>query len=102
MFIKFDDSDMLNFFESEPISIGEEREANFIYSIKDNYQFSMILTVDTYKKQMDISIRYDNNTIFSGQFDNVIEIKRSEDVLLVEMEDKKRLVIKNILAWELL
>lgn len=31
MFIKFDDLDMLEFFENEPISIGEEGEAKYIY-----------------------------------------------------------------------
>lgn len=94
MFTKFDDLDMLDFFENEPISIGEEGEAKFIYSIKDNHQFSMTLTVDTYAKKIDISISYGNNTIFSGEFDNVHEIKKSEDVLLVEMEPPKRLVLK--------
>lgn len=94
MFIKFDDLDMLDFSENEPISIGEEGEAKFIYSIKDNHEFSMMFTVDTYAKQIDISVMYINNTIFAGQFDNVLEIRKSEDVLLVEMESKKRLVLK--------
>jgi hypothetical protein len=94
MFIKFDDLDMLDFFENQPISIGEEGEAKFIYSIKDSREFSMTLVLDAYAKQIDISVTYGNNTIFAGQFDNVLEIKKSEDVLLVEMEGKKRLVIK--------
>lgn len=94
MFIKFDDLDMLVFFENDPISVGEEDEAIFIYSIKDSHQFSMILTVDTYAKIIDISVRYSDNTIFAGEFDNVLEIRKSEDVLLVEMENKKRLVLK--------
>ena len=94
MFIKFDDLDMLDFFENEPISIGEEGEAKFIYSVKDSQQFSMTLTVDTYAKRIDISIRYSDNTIFAGGFDNVLEISKSGDVLLVKMENKKRLVLK--------
>lgn len=94
MFIKFDDLDMLEFFENEPIAIGEEGEAKFIYSIKDEHQFSMTLTVDTYAKKIDIYVRYSDNTIFAGEFDNVLEIRKSEDVLLVEMEGKKRLVLK--------
>lgn len=94
MFIKFDDLDMLDFFENEPISIGEEDEAKFIYSIKDSCQFSMRLMVDTYAKTIDIFVRYGDNTIFAGEFDNVHEIRKSEDVLLVEMENKKRLVLK--------
>lgn len=94
MFIKFDDLEMLDFFENGPISIGEEGEAKFIYSIKDSHQFSMTLTVDTYAKIIEISVRYSDNTIFTGEFDNVLEIRKSEDVLLVEMENKKRLVLK--------
>ncbi len=94
MFIKFDDLDMLDFFENAPISIGEEGEAKFIYSIKDSYQFSMTLTVDTYAKKIDISVRYSDNTIFAGEFDNILEIRKVEDVLLVEMENKKRLMLK--------
>ena len=94
MLIKFDDLDMLEFFENEPISIGEESEGNMIYSIKDNRQFSMALTVDTYGKKVDIYIRYNDNAVFAGEFDNVLEIRKSGDVLLVEMEGEKRLVLK--------
>ena len=94
MFIKFDDLDMVDFFENQPIPIGEEGEAQFIYSIKDRHQFSMTLTVDAYAKKVDISVMYSDNTIFAGEFDNVLEIRKSEDVLFVEMENKKRLVIK--------
>lgn len=94
MFIKFDDSDMLCFFENEPIFIGEEGEAKFIYIIKDSCNFSMTFTVDTYAKTIDISVGYIDNIIFSGEFDNVHEIRKSEDILFVEMENKKRLVLK--------
>lgn len=94
MFIKFDDLDMFEFFENEPIVIGEEGEANFIYSMKDSHQFSMTLTVDTYAKKINISVSYGDNTIFAGEFDNVLEIRKSENVLIVEMEGQKRLVLK--------
>ena len=94
MFIKFDDFDMLDFFEIDPLVIGEKEESKFIYSIKDSRQFSMTLVVDTYAKMIDISVRYSDNTIFAGEFDNVLEIRKSEDVLLVEMKNKKRLVLK--------
>ncbi len=98
MFIKFDDSDMLDFFEKEPISIGEEDAAIFMYSIEDSSRFSMTLTIDTYAKQIHIFIEYNNNTIFSGQFDNVLEIKKSDDVLLVDVGGQKRLVIKKFIC----
>lgn len=94
MFIKFDELDILDFFENEPISIGEDGEARFIYSIKDDHQFSMTLTIDTYEKKVDILVKYSDNIIFAGEFDNVLEIRKSEDILLVEMENNKRLVLK--------
>lgn len=90
---------MLDFFENEPISIGEEGEGKFIYSIRDSCQFSMTLTVGTYAKTIDISVRYSDNTIFAGEFDNVLEIRKSEDVLLVEMGSKKTLSVKKTLLF---
>ena len=94
MCIKFDDFDMLDFFENEPVFVGEEEGGESIYSIKDRNSFTLILTTDIYAKKIDISITHENNTVFAGQFQNIFEIRKSEDVLLVEMEGKKRLVIK--------
>ena len=94
MFIKFDDLDMFDFFISDPVYIGEKEAAHFIYSIEDDYMFSMSLMVDTYGQKIDVSVSYDNNIVFAGQFDNILEIRKSEDVLLVEMESEKRLIIK--------
>ena len=85
---------MLDFFENEPITIGEDGEAKFIYFMKDSCQLSITLTVDTYAKTIDISVRYSDNTIFVGEFDNVFEIRKNEAVLIVEMKNKKRLVLK--------
>lgn len=94
MCVKFDDFDMLDFFENEPVFVGEEEGGEYLYSIKDSKSFTLILTTDIYAKKIYISITHDNNTIFAGQFQNVFEIRKSEDVLFVEMEGKKRLVIK--------
>ena len=77
MFIKFDTLEMLDFFENEPIFIGEEIEGKVIYSIKDNSQLSMMVTIDTYAKKIDISVSYLCNTVFSGEFDKVLEIRKS-------------------------
>ena len=94
MFIRFDDLDMLDFFESQPVSIGEEGEAKFIYSFMDEKSLSITMTIDTYVNIVDIYIRYMDNTVFAGEFTGVIEIKKSDDVLLVELEENTRLVVK--------
>ena len=56
MFIKFDDLDMLEFFENEPISLGEEAEPKSISSMKDSHQFWMILRVDSYAKKINMHL----------------------------------------------
>ncbi len=94
MDIKFDELDMLDFFENEPIIVGEIEAGEFIYSLKDSQMFSITLTVDVYMQRINVSISYGNNIVFAGQFENIIEIKKSDNVLLAEMENKKRLVIK--------
>ncbi len=101
MFIKFDDLDMLEFFENEPIFISEKNEAVFMYSTKGENLFSVILTIDTYARKVDISINYSDNIIFSGEFDNVAGIRKSEDVLFIEIEDKRRLVLKKSSVFSL-
>lgn len=93
MCIKFNDFDMLDFFENEPISVGEKAGGEFIYSIKDGNSCTLILTIDIYAKKIAVSIMHDNNTVFAGQFENIIEITKSDDVLLVKM-GKRRLIIK--------
>lgn len=94
MFIKFNDFDMLDFFDNEPICVGEEGEAIFIYSINGNNQFSMTLTVDTYAKQVGISISYIDNIIFDGEFNNVRKIKKESNIMIVCMDSGERVIIK--------
>ncbi len=66
------DNGMLRLYDFETVG--------FIYSIKDDYQFLMTLTVDTYAKRISIFVRYINNTIFAGEFDNVFEIRKDVKV----------------------
>ena len=42
MFIKFDDLDMLDFFENEPISVGKEDEATIYILYKGQSQISLV------------------------------------------------------------
>lgn len=94
MYIKFDDLEMIEFFENNPINVGEDGEGILIYSIKDKEHLSMALTLDIYAKTADISVLYDNNVIFSGEFDNVIEIKKVEKTLVFCLEDEGRVILK--------
>ncbi|MGX1081372.1 hypothetical protein RKD51_002509 [Bacillus sp. SLBN-57] len=47
MFIKYNEYDLLELFESEPVSIADDPEAGeLIYTFKDNQNFKLILTLD--------------------------------------------------------
>ena len=94
MFIRFDDLDLLDFFENEPISVGAIEEDRLIYSTIDRTELSMTMAVDAYSRIIDISINYKNQIVFSSQFQNILEIKKRNDTLLVETEENKRIVIK--------
>ena len=94
MFIRFDDLDLLDFFENEPISVGAIEEDRLIYSTKDRTELSMTMAVDAYSRIIHISINYKNQIVFSSQFQNILEIKKRNDTLLVETEEHKRIVIK--------
>ena len=54
----------------------------------------MLLGSDIYKKSIDISILYQNNTIFKGGFDNIVEIKKSEKCLVFKLEDGSNILLK--------
>lgn len=38
--------------------------------------FLVLVVIDTYAKIIDVSVRYSDNTIFTGEFDNVLEIRK--------------------------
>lgn len=95
MFIKFEDYEMLEFFENEPISVGEVEEGKYIYSIKDGEDISLVLSIDTYAQIVDITIRNNIGTIFSGEFKNVIEIRKNDrNELFIILSGEGRLVLK--------
>ncbi len=94
MFIRFDDLDMLEFFEEDPVPIGDYEEGNLIYSLEDKLGFKLILTLDTYSKKIDISVTYNDNIIFTGEYSEVLEIKKADNNLIVYLSDNKRILLK--------
>ena len=94
MFINYDDLEMLEFFENNPINVGEDGGGLLIYSLEDSTSFAMTLIMDVYAKLISINILYKRNIVFSGEFDGIVEIKKSDTVLIIDLEDRRRLVLK--------
>jgi hypothetical protein len=86
MFIKHDEYELLEFFESEPIFIGDKDAGDLIYSIQNSDDIKLILNICTYEAKSKIAMTYKDNLIFSIELDNVISITKSlEGLKLVSL-----------------
>ena len=69
MYIKYDESELIEFFECEPIPVGDDDGGDLIFTYSDN-EFKLILFISTYEMYVNISIQchldkvfYDENSI---------------------------------------
>ena len=94
MFIKYNELQLLDFFESEPAVIGEYEAGDYIYSYQQN-NFKIVLLISTYEMYIEISITYNNNIIYSQKHDNVLEIRKTDSgILRVLLGKEKTIIIK--------
>ncbi|MED1739327.1 hypothetical protein P4U97_07435 [Bacillus swezeyi] len=95
MFIKYDEYDLLELFESEPVSIADELDAGeLIYTYKDNQNFKLILTMDVYQQTCSLSMTYNDFIVFSGDFKGVTSIKKVENAMIICIEEEERIRVK--------
>lgn len=94
MFIKYNELQLFDFFESEPAVIGEYEVGDYIYSYQQN-NFKIVLLISTYEMYIEISITYNNNIIYSQKHDNVLEIRKTDSgILRVLLGKEKTIIIK--------
>ncbi|MPQ44729.1 hypothetical protein [Clostridium tarantellae] len=65
MYIKYGEYDMLELFNSEPVSIGSIETGELIYSYRNNNDFSLILYINVYAQLSEITLSYKENIIFN-------------------------------------
>lgn len=58
MFIKYDEYDLLEFFETEPDYIIDEETGKLMYVKEDKYGMKMIFHMDVYEQTCSVSINY--------------------------------------------
>lgn len=92
MFIKYDELEIFEFFESDPAIIGEYEAGNLIYSYQQN-NFKIILLISTYEMYIEISITYNDNIIYSQKHDNVLEIRKTDSNNLRVLLNKENTII---------
>ena len=94
MFIKFDETELLDFFESQPIAVGDEDAGDFIYTLTDN-GFKLILFLATYEMYVNISITYNDNIVFWQKYGNVSEIEKIDNYnIKIVLNDKDTVLLK--------
>ena len=94
MFIKYDEVEFFEFFESQPVAIGEYEAGNFLYSYKKN-EFEIILFMSIYEKCIKGSITYKEKLVYSQRYNNVSEIKKTDsNILNVYIDGKESVLIK--------
>ena len=94
MFIKYNELQLFDFFESEPAVIGEYEAGDYIYSYQQN-NFKIVLLISTYEMYIEISITDNNNIIYSQKHDNVLEIRKTDSgILRVLLGKEKTIIIK--------
>lgn len=93
MFIKFDEYALQDFFEKEPVCIGEYEAGNRIYTIEENC-FKLLMEVDTYKAVVELSVSYQGNLVFRGVYKNVEEIRKSDDeAMRIKIENESNSIV---------
>lgn len=93
MFIKYDELELFEFFESEPVVIGEEDAGDWIYTYQKD-DFKIILLLSTYEMYIKISVCYCENIVYAERFNRVIEIKKSDANTLKIIKDEKSILVK--------
>lgn len=94
MYIKYDEYEMLEVFNSEPISVGSVEEGELIYSYKDNQSFSVTLFINVYAQLAELTISYKENIVFNSNIKAVRAIEKVDGALIIDSSDEKRIKLK--------
>ncbi|MDG5471438.1 hypothetical protein P6709_06740 [Jeotgalibacillus sp. ET6] len=95
MFIKYDEYDLIELFQSEPVSItGNLDDGVLIYTYKDDYNFKVILTLDVYEQTSSLSITFKDSIVFSANFSNVTSIKKVDETMVMVVGAEERIKVK--------
>ena len=95
MSIKYDEYDLLELFQSEPVSIsGNIVDGELIYTYKDDQNFKVILNLDVYQQTSSLSITFNDSIVFTGDLNNVTSIKKDDKVMVIHVGEEEKLKVK--------
>lgn len=95
MFIQYNEFELLELFEKEPVSVFDDESGVFIYSKDDNLGFHLVMLMSVYECKCSIGLSYTKykTSIFNLDFDNVDSIKCDKEKMSIVMKNSKKNVI---------
>ncbi|WJV19381.1 hypothetical protein QU593_02415 [Rossellomorea marisflavi] len=105
MFIEYSEYELLELFQSEPISItGNLDDGELMYMYEDDRNFKLIFILDVYKQTVSLSITFKDLIVFKGEFSNVTSMKKDDGILIVYTAGKEnfKVILFNQIGVELL
>ena len=81
MFIKYDEYELLELFESEPIAISDKEAGMFIYTKTDKNSVKIVLSISVYERECILSLSLKERLLFEIQL-NRVEYLASENKCL--------------------
>ncbi|MDO4504324.1 MAG: hypothetical protein Q4B84_04225 [Clostridia bacterium] len=92
MFIKYDEIELLDFFEIEPCFIGDKAACEWMYTYSNN-DFEIVFFISAYEMYVDVSISYKENTVCSEKYTSVSEIRQVDSNTLNVIADRYNITI---------
>lgn len=105
MFIEYSEYELLELFQSEPISItGNLDDGELMYMYEDDRKFKLIFILDVHKQTVSLSITFKDLLVFKGEFSNVTSMKKDDGILRVYTAGKEnfKVIFSNQVGVELL
>lgn len=95
MYIKYDEFELLELFDNEPVSVFEKDAGVFIYSRPDNLGFELVLTMSIYEFECNISLNHADyqKPIFEFKLTDVDCIKCNDGKMFINRKGNRRSVI---------
>jgi hypothetical protein len=94
MYIKYDESDLLDFFEKEPIEVGDYDGGDWIYRYIDD-NFKLVMFISTYEMYINITITFKENIVYTQKFRNVSEIIQLKDkTIRIMLNNGQTIILK--------
>jgi len=90
MFIEYDEYELLELFENEPVAIFKKEVGHFIYNKKDDRNINLGLTILTYEKECIIDLSLEEQILFEVTLKEVEYLQSDGESLRIHQKDSSQ------------